>query len=123
MKTLIITSFFTIIAFFAPKNELLQNPNYDNLIGEQIQTLIEHTDFRDYDRYIFSDSKPGSLSSIVFFYPNNKSVRVYIGSFNHVTRFRVAGDWVFNNVTQETISRIVITENRNKTYDSRFPVN
>ena len=95
-----------------------ENDKYKSFLNQEINVLLNDSEFSSYERYVFLDEPPSKLSGIVFKY-DDKEVAVYVGELKHVERFNRYNEWDFDKVIKEKLVRIKIFGDKNKLiYDS-----
>lgn len=93
-----------ILSFFL--DNCNQN-NHGRYIGKEIDLMISDKEYSNYLEYQFFDLKPRVLSGVRFIY-KEKYIEVFINDVEFIKRFNVKGNWDFEEVKKEKISRIVV---------------
>ena len=61
---------------------------------------------RPYDKHLFVDNKPGSLTAIGFHYPEEGWLYIYVTNYQHMLRFNIERNWDLEKFKLEMVDRV-----------------
>lgn len=80
-------------------------------IGKPIDSLLAHKLANEYKEYIYVDSKPGLLTSLLLKYSDHLYIEIFFKKFRFIKPFNVDKKWSFEDVKKEIIADIKLLYN------------
>ena len=83
----------------------IQQISQENWAGKPVSQLLDRIE-RPYQKHIFVDHKPGSLTATGFHYEGEGWLYVYVTDYQHMQRFNMDRNWDLEAFKQESIDRL-----------------
>ena len=77
----------------------------DNWSGKSVSQVLEAVG-KDYQKHLFIDQKPGSLSAIGFYFEGEGWLNIYVSEFKYMERFNIDRKWDLQTFFKEEVSRV-----------------
>lgn len=89
--------------------EQLIGKDYSSYIGKTVEEFLSVKQIDMYLEYVFVDSRPFVLSSVIFTYSEDFFIEIYVDEYEYMNKFDLDRSWKFEDFKKENISRICFT--------------
>jgi hypothetical protein len=80
-------------------------------IGKPIDSLLANKSANEFKEYIYVDSKPGLLTSLLLKFSDSLYVEIFFDKFRYIKPFDTDKKWDFEHVKKEAIGDIKVLYN------------
>jgi len=94
--------------------EAVETFKFKHFINKQFYNLLVNDTIRNYKELIYSDDRPGVLSSVIIKINSKYEIEIFFNELLYTKSFNENQDWDFYNVIKENISIINLYKNGKK---------